>query len=121
MDARPGRVWLARQILMTGLAVGIRPCAGAIFVLIAALANGVFMTGVLSAFAMAAGVALTVLVIGLAGLGLNRFAAGRNFARRQTLEQIRMRVALAGAVFICLFAAWQVFVLLSGLRIASLA
>lgn len=121
VDEKAGNVWIARQIVMTGLAVGVRPCVGAIFVLIAALSNGIFMVGVLSAFAMAAGVSLTVLVIGLASLGINRVVSSRNVARRQVLETIRTRFAFAGALFITLFAAWQVFALLSGLRLAALA
>jgi nickel/cobalt transporter (NicO) family protein len=121
VDGKAGNVWIARQIVMTGLAVGVRPCVGAIFVLIAALANGIFMVGVLSAFAMAAGVALTVLAIGLASLGINRAVSGRNAARRQALETIRTRFALAGALFITLFAAWQVFALLAGWQLAALA
>ena len=118
---RSGPVWIARQIFMTGLAVGVRPCAGAIFVLIAALANGIFMVGVLSAFAMAGGVALTVFAIGLSSLGINRFVSRKRMLRSQAVEQIRYRLALGGAVFITLFAAWQACSLLLGLRAAGLA
>ncbi len=39
---------VARQIFFTGLAVGIRPCAGALFVLIAALDQGIFGFGIVS-------------------------------------------------------------------------
>lgn len=121
VDQRAGNTWIARQIVLTGLAVGVRPCVGAIFVLIAALANGIFMVGVLSAFAMAAGVSSTVLAIGLASLGINRAVSSRSAARRQALQTIRTRFALAGAVFITLFAAWQVFALLAGWQVAGLA
>jgi nickel/cobalt exporter len=121
VDESAGNAWIARQIVMTGLAVGVRPCVGAIFVLIAALANGIFVVGVLSAFAMAAGVSLTVLAIGLASLGINRAVSGRSAARRQALQTIRTRFALAGALFITLFAAWQVFALLAGWQVAGLA
>lgn len=47
------------------LAIGMRPCAGAILVLIFALAQGVFWAGVLSAFAMAAGTALVVVAVAM--------------------------------------------------------
>jgi nickel/cobalt transporter (NicO) family protein len=120
-DSRQGSVWIVRQIFVTGLAVGVRPCVGAIFVLIAALANGVFMTGVLSAFAMSAGVALTVSVVGLMSLGVNRVVSTRSISNRQALQRIRRRFALSGALFITVFAAWQVFALLSGWEAASLA
>jgi len=120
LDEKAGNVWIGRQIVMTGLAVGVRPCVGAIFVLIAALANGAFMVGVLSAFAMAAGVSFTVLAISLASLGINRVVSSRNTARRQVLEMIRTRLALAAALIITLFAAWRVFALLSGWQLAAL-
>ena len=118
---RSGPVWIARQIFMTGLAVGVRPCAGAIFVLIAALANDIFMVGVLSAFAMAGGVALTVFAIGVSSLGVNRLVSRKGMLRSQAVEQIRYRLALGGAAFITLFAAWQACSLLLGLRVAGLA
>jgi nickel/cobalt exporter len=120
-ESRDGSTWIARQIFLTGLAVGIRPCVGAIFVLIAGLANGVFMIGVLSAFAMAAGVALTVLGIGLTSLGVNRLVSKESGSRRRALEQIRVRLAMGGALFITLFAAWQVFAILVGWQTTSLA
>src|SRR3546814_12681543 len=46
-------------LLMTSVAVGLRPCSGAILVLLFTLANGMLLTGVVSTFAMAFGVALT--------------------------------------------------------------
>jgi len=118
---RSGPVWIARQIFMTGLAVGVRPCAGAIFVLIAALANDIFLVGVLSAFAMAGGVALTVFAIGVSSLGVNRYVSRKRMLRSQAVEVIRYRLALGGAMFITLFAAWQACSLLLGLSAAGLA
>ena len=69
------------------LAIGLRPCSGAIFVLLFALAQGAFGAGVMAAFAMAAGTAITVAAIailtvfaregalGLAGIADHRLAA----------------------------------------------
>jgi len=45
------------------LAAGTRPCSGAILVLIFALAQGIFLTGVAATLAMAAGTALTTSAI----------------------------------------------------------
>lgn len=120
-DARRGSFWIARQIFLTGLAVGLRPCVGAIFVLIAALANHIFMVGVLSAFAMGAGVSVTVLAVGATSLSLNRVVSRQSVARRQRIERIRFGLALAGALFITIFAAWQVIALMAGWQTASLA
>jgi ABC-type nickel/cobalt efflux system permease component RcnA len=106
---------------MTGVAVGVRPCVGAIFVLIAALANKVFIVGVLASLAMGAGVACTVLAIGMTSLSMNRMVSKVAVFRRHKIERVRFGLALAGALFITAFAAWQVFALVSGTQAASLA
>ncbi|WP_158902835.1 nickel/cobalt transporter [Burkholderia sp. L27(2015)] len=116
-----GRVWIVRQIFFTGLALGIRPCAGALFVLLSALAYGVFLTGVLAALAMAVGVALTVLLIALASLGVNRALTSRAQRRGQSVERVRRVLALSGAVFIVGFAGLQSFLLLAGMVAPSLS
>lgn len=45
------------------LAVGIRPCTGALIVLVLALANGLFLAGIVAVLVMAAGTAVTVSVL----------------------------------------------------------
>ncbi len=45
------------------VAVGLRPCSGAIIVLVFALAQGLFWIGVASTFAMGIGTAITVAAI----------------------------------------------------------
>ena len=120
--------WVVRQIVLTGLAVGIRPCVGAIFVLLAALANGIFMIGVLASLAMAAGVALTVLLVGLASVGINRAlvpqelpsAAGRLAAWQRPGESIRRGLALTGALFITVFSLLECAAILSGFTATTL-
>lgn len=63
------------------LAVGLRPCSGAILVLVFALAQGLFWAGVAATFIMGLGTALTVAVIAVLALGakdvLGRFTRGR--------------------------------------------
>ena len=64
------------------LAVGIRPCSGAILVLVFALAQGMFWAGIAATFVMGLGTAITVATIatlavsakGLAG----RITTGRD-------------------------------------------
>lgn len=62
-------------------AVGLRPCSGAILVLVFALAQGLFWAGVAATFVMGLGTAITVAAIALiavSGKGLaRRLAAGR--------------------------------------------
>ena len=56
------------------VAVGLRPCSGAILVLVFALAQGLFWAGVVSTFVMGLGTAITVaaiatIAVGAKGLG----------------------------------------------------
>jgi len=108
------------QIFSTGLAAGVRPCVGAIFVLVAAVAARMPLVGVAASLAMAAGVAVTVTLIGLGALGVNRMLlrASRFRSRIQTVQRV---FAMCGALLIVLFAAAQVALLLSGYVQPSLA
>ncbi len=67
--------------LATVIAVGVRPCSGAIIVLVFALAQGLFWAGIASTFVMGLGTAITVAGIALFALGAKslakRFASGR--------------------------------------------
>jgi nickel/cobalt exporter len=70
-----GRHWWKRG-LSAIVAVGLRPCSGAIIVLVFALAQGLFWVGVASTFAMGLGTAITV--AGIATLAVAaRGVAGR--------------------------------------------
>jgi ABC-type nickel/cobalt efflux system permease component RcnA len=57
-----------RRMTAAVLAVGIRPCSGAIILLVFALAQGLFLAGVAATFVMALGTGITVAV--LAGLAV---------------------------------------------------
>jgi ABC-type nickel/cobalt efflux system permease component RcnA len=59
-----GRGWLKRGLAAV-LAVGLRPCSGAIFILVFTLSQGIFAVGVLATLAMAVGTAITVAAIAL--------------------------------------------------------
>jgi ABC-type nickel/cobalt efflux system permease component RcnA len=61
------------------LSVGIRPCTGALVVLVFALSQGIFWAGVASTFVMALGTALTVAVLAALAVGAKDFA--RKLAR----------------------------------------
>ncbi len=58
-----------RKGLMIAASVGVRPCTGAILVLIFALANGLLWAGIVATFAMALGTAITVSVLAAAAVG----------------------------------------------------
>jgi nickel/cobalt exporter len=59
-----GKGWLKRGLAAV-IAVGLRPCSGAIFILVFALSQGLFAVGVIATFAMAVGTAITVAAIAL--------------------------------------------------------
>jgi nickel/cobalt transporter (NicO) family protein len=60
------------------VAVGLRPCSGAILVLVFALAQGLFWAGVASTFVMGLGTAITVAAIATLAVGAK--AAAKRFA-----------------------------------------
>jgi nickel/cobalt exporter len=70
-----GAHWLKRG-LSAIVAVGLRPCSGAIIVLVFALAQGLFWIGVASTFVMGLGTAITVGIIATIAVGA-RGLAGR--------------------------------------------
>ncbi len=66
------------------ISVGLRPCSGALLVLTFASAAGVFLAGVVSAFAMAVGTAITVSALAVLASSSRRLAlaAAAGDARR---------------------------------------
>lgn len=83
------------------LSVGVRPCSGALVVLVFALAQGVFWAGVASTFLMALGTALTVAA--LAALAVGAKGIARRLARgggSQTPAYVMLGLELVGALFI---------------------
>jgi nickel/cobalt exporter len=68
-----GKRWLRRGLAAV-IAVGLRPCSGAIIVLVFALAQGLFWIGVAATFAMGLGTAITVAAIASLAVGARSFA-----------------------------------------------
>ena len=94
-----------RKVLAVVFSVGIRPCTGAILVLIFALTQGVFWAGVAATFAMAIGTAITVAVLATLALGSRELAlklGGRSGAFADTVWTI---CTLGGSALILLFGA----------------
>jgi ABC-type nickel/cobalt efflux system permease component RcnA len=94
-----GRGWLKRG-LGAVVAVGLRPCSGAILVLVFTLSQGIFLIGVVSTLAMAAGTAITVAVIAIMAVGA-REIAGWLASGRDGLGTVAFRgLELAGAFLV---------------------
>ncbi len=68
-----GPHWLRRGLAAI-VAVGLRPCSGAIIVLVFALAQGLFWIGVASTFVMGLGTAITVAGVATFAVGARGFA-----------------------------------------------
>jgi nickel/cobalt exporter len=68
-----GPHWLKRGLAAI-FAVGLRPCSGAIIVLVFALAQGLFWIGVASTFVMGLGTAITVAAVASIAVGARGFA-----------------------------------------------
>lgn len=66
--------WSWREAWSLALSIGIRPCTGAILVLIFASSIGLFWAGVLATFAMAIGTALTVSALAAIAVGSRNLA-----------------------------------------------
>ena len=100
------------KVLATGAAVGLRPCSGAILVLLFTLANEIYPIGILATFAMGLGVAITVSAVSLATFGAHR--ALPSLGRQAVAGRMRQVLAMAGALVITLFGLLQLLGIWSG-------
>jgi nickel/cobalt transporter (NicO) family protein len=92
-----------RRGLSAIVAVGLRPCSGAIIVLVFALAQGLFWAGVASTFVMGIGTAITVAAIATLAVGAKtvakRFAAARAGFGTLLLRGVEVGAALVVMLF----------------------
>jgi nickel/cobalt exporter len=99
-----GARWLKRGLTAI-IAVGLRPCSGAIIVLVFALAQGLFWIGVASTFVMGLGTAITVAAIATLAVGA-RGLAGKLAKAKPGAGLIILRgLETAAALVIVLFGA----------------
>ncbi|MBB4123821.1 nickel/cobalt transporter [Martelella radicis] len=84
------------------LAIGMRPCSGALIVLTFALLNGLILGGIASVFAMAIGTAITVsalAIIAVSAKGLAIRLAGPGSGRATTIGRV---IEIGGAFLVML-------------------
>ncbi len=83
------------------LTVGIRPCSGAILVLVFALAQGLFWAGIAATFVMGLGTAITVAAIALVAVSARgvaeRLSAARDGGGMLIMRGLEFAAAGAGA------------------------
>jgi ABC-type nickel/cobalt efflux system permease component RcnA len=94
-----------RKILAVVFSVGIRPCTGAILVLVFALTQGMFWAGVAATFAMAIGTAITVAALATLALGSRELALRLGGRRGAFAEAVWTICSLGGSALILLFGA----------------
>ena len=111
-----GKGWFRRGLTAV-VAVGARPCSGAILVLVFALSQGIFWIGVLATFVMAFGTAITVAAV--ASLALLARGLARRFAGRSGGKGMIAFHALevAGALVIVAFGALLITGMLASERL----
>lgn len=97
-----GRDWFRRGML-AAFAAGLRPCSGAIIVLVFAAAQGIFLIGVGATFAMGAGVAITVTAIALLAVFGKRVAVRLAGAMGGRSELMLRGIELFGALIVIAF------------------
>jgi ABC-type nickel/cobalt efflux system permease component RcnA len=86
------------------LAVGLRPCTGAIFVLVFSLAQGFFIAGIAAALAMGLGTGLTVAALACSSLWISQAAVQSESASQRRWQKALMLIlqALASVAVLAL-------------------
>lgn len=92
-----------RKVMAVVFSVGIRPCTGAILVLVFALTQGLFWAGVVATFAMALGTAITVAVLAFLALGSRELAIRLGGTNSAWADVVWTACAIGGAAVIFLF------------------
>jgi nickel/cobalt transporter (NicO) family protein len=92
-----------RKVMAVVFSVGIRPCTGAILVLVFAVTQGVFWAGVAATFAMALGTAITVAALATLALGSRELALKLGGTNAAWANAVWTTCAIGGATLILLF------------------
>ena len=92
-----------RSVLGVVVSIGLRPCSGAVLVLIFARFAGIPLAGVASVFAISLGTAITVAAIALLDLQVRNFAERLAGSSSRGLEIAPHLFSCAGGIVLCLF------------------
>lgn len=87
------------------VAVGLRPCSGALLVMTFALLNGLYLGGALSVFAMALGTAITVSALAIIAVSAKSLAVRISGPGSATAKTVATTIEIAGALFVILLGA----------------
>jgi nickel/cobalt transporter (NicO) family protein len=92
--------WSWRRALTLAFAIGMRPCTGAILVLVFAISQGLMWAGVFATFAMALGTAITVSALAALAVGSRDLAtrlAGGPGGGGPWVGRVQTAVGIVGA------------------------
>lgn len=92
--------WSWRKALPIALAVGVRPCTGAILVLVFAIGQGLLWAGVFATFAMALGTAVTVSALAALAVGSRELAV--RIGNGGGGERVRLVAGIGGSALVML-------------------
>jgi nickel/cobalt exporter len=92
--------WSWRKALPIALAVGVRPCTGAILVLVFAIGQGLLWAGVFATFAMALGTAITVSALAALAVGSRELAV--RIGNGGGGERVRLVAGIGGSALVML-------------------
>jgi nickel/cobalt exporter len=92
-----------RKVMAVVFSVGIRPCSGAILVLVFAVTQGLFWAGVAATFAMAFGTAITVASLATAALGSRELALKLGGTGGRWANAVWTACTVGGSMVILLF------------------
>lgn len=87
------------------IAVGLRPCSGALLVMTFALLNGLYIGGVLSVLAMALGTAITVSILASLAVGAKAMAIRLSGPQSAKAHYISTAIEIGGALVVILLGA----------------
>ena len=84
------------------MAVGIRPCSGALIVLVFAIAQGILWAGIVATFAMSLGTAITVSSLAALAVGSKQLAYRIAGGEGRWTEWIYRVTAIGGSALVML-------------------
>jgi nickel/cobalt transporter (NicO) family protein len=109
-----------RRGLAAILTVGIRPCSGAILVLVFALAQGLFWAGIAATFVMGLGTAITVATIAVVAVFAKDVARRLSEGRDRGGALVMRGIEFGAAGLVLLFGAGLLFGYIAAERVACL-
>lgn len=103
-----------RKAWTTIAAVGLRPCTGALIILVFALSQGLYAAGIAATFAMALGTGLTVAALTLLAVSARGIATGFTGAETALAHRLHRGFEATGALVVLAFGLLMLGAALSG-------